>query len=746
MPKNKSKDKTKKKKKVEEESSSENEDLEISKDPKNNEEKEFTLKKDENSFKITVKKTKNEIIIQSSNYITKLTIKDLSAIPKKYKKSIDDLYEYIINNFEDEKIIIKDIVKKQSIILNLKVESEGKKTKIKNEEINLDYDTNIKEIKTTNEKKEKLKKNKKEEESENGESDDEKKPKKAKKSKSKDKKKKNKKEENTEKKEESDEEEKNPKKKEKKKSKSKDKNKSKSKDKKKKKKQESDSENEDKKSSQTSNIKTVKVIDTKAIIDQYFPDRGSYHIFPDNDGIYNNKFFAATLNQSDVNDNHNKFYIIQLLQSDSNPNTIVFFSRWGRIGVPGQNKIEYVNQSSGQHLFMKKYRDKIKGGYQEIFIDYEAEKKVENKPKNAKNIKLKKFNSGLDQDILDLIRLIYNKKIISDNLHELGYDSKKMPLGKLSPITLTNGLNILKEIEAELEKNLPNESILSKLSSDFYTQIPHDFGFKRMSNFIINTIELVKQKIDMISTLSDMKITLKILENTEKNEDEYENQEEKQLYDNYKQLNCDIKTINENEEIYKIINKYLTVKLNQNNYYMYGSKLTLLKAYSLNRNNEEKKFKDFGNKKLLWHGTRITNYVGILSQGLRIAPPEAPSSGYLYGKGLYFADMAQKSSFYCYPVNREALILLCEVSLGKEDKRTRCDFNLPKTLESGKNCCHALSRLETDGGEKILDDVFVPNGGIKISETNVNCNDYAEYIVYNVDQVKLKYLLKIRYD
>ena len=34
-----------------------------------------------------------------------------------------------------------------------------------------------------------------------------------------------------------------------------------------------------------------------------------------------------------------------------------------------------------------------------------------------------------------------------------------------------------------------------------------------------------------------------------------------------------------------------------------------------------------GNRKLLWHGSRLTNWVGILSQGLRIAPPEAPVTG-----------------------------------------------------------------------------------------------------------------------
>jgi hypothetical protein len=31
--------------------------------------------------------------------------------------------------------------------------------------------------------------------------------------------------------------------------------------------------------------------------------------------------------------------------------------------------------------------------------------------------------------------------------------------------------------------------------------------------------------------------------------------------------------------------------------------------------------------------------LGILKQGLRIAPPEAPVSGYMFGKGVYFADV-----------------------------------------------------------------------------------------------------------
>ena len=273
-----------------------------------------------------------------------------------------------------------------------------------------------------------------------------------------------------------------------------------------------------------------------------------------------------------------------------------------------------------------------------------------------------------------------------------------------------------------------------------------------MVNFIIDSLEKVKEKINMISSLSDMKITLKILESTDSENEEYENQEEKKLYDCYKELNCDIRSISKDEPIYTILNKYLTSEIVSKNkdkdyYYFNYDKLSLIEAYEINRHGEKEKFKDYGNKKLLWHGSRLTNFVGILSQGLRIAPPEAPSSGYLYGKGVYFADLSQKSSHYCYPVNNEALILLGEVSLGKEDERDDTDYNLPKTIKEGTNSVHALGRLVPSNGENINGDVFVPYGDANVNEKlSSYCSDFSEFIVYDVDQIKLRYLLKIKYN
>ena len=51
------------------------------------------------------------------------------------------------------------------------------------------------------------------------------------------------------------------------------------------------------------------------------------------------------------------------------------------------------------------------------------------------------------------------------------------------------------------------------------------------------------------------------------------------------------------------------------------------------------------------------------SSGLHIAPAEAPVTGYMFGKGVYFADLFSKSANYCYASRKakDGVLLLCEV-------------------------------------------------------------------------------------
>ena len=71
---------------------------------------------------------------------------------------------------------------------------------------------------------------------------------------------------------------------------------------------------------------------------------------------------------------------------------------------------------------------------------------------------------------------------------------------------------------------------------------------------------------------------------------------------------------------------------------------------------------------------------------MRIAPPEAPVSGYAYGKGLYFADLLAKSSNYCraYTSGGDCLVLLCDVALGKQNEYTGGNY-----VTKGTDSCWA---------------------------------------------------------
>lgn len=66
---------------------------------------------------------------------------------------------------------------------------------------------------------------------------------------------------------------------------------------------------------------------------------------------------------------------------------------------------------------------------------------------------------------------------------------------------------------------------------------------------------------------------------------------------------------------------------------------TILQAFRVERHEEADRWSAAGwdnvadgERLLLWHGSRSTNFAGILKQGLRIAPPEAPVTGYMFGK------------------------------------------------------------------------------------------------------------------
>lgn len=57
--------------------------------------------------------------------------------------------------------------------------------------------------------------------------------------------------------------------------------------------------------------------------------------------------------------------------------------------------------------------------------------------------------------------------------------------------------------------------------------------------------------------------------------------------------------------------------------------------------------------------------MGILAEGLKIAPPTAQITGHAFGRGIYFADTFEKSWGYTSMSDQKyCFMLLCEVALG----------------------------------------------------------------------------------
>lgn len=117
----------------------------------------------------------------------------------------------------------------------------------------------------------------------------------------------------------------------------------------------------------------------------------------------------------------------------------------------------------------------------------------------------------------------------------------------------------------------------------------------------------------------------------------------------------------------------------------------------------------------------------------------------MFGKGIYFADIVSKSANYSASglFDSTGLLLLCDVALGKSKislYASDCSKLLNEDEHSVKGCGATYpSEYST------LDGVKIASGGLR--EANFPTGlQYNEYIVYDINQVKMKYLVKVKFN
>ncbi|MFT7800163.1 poly ADP-ribose polymerase 2 isoform X1 [Arapaima gigas] len=493
-------------------------------------------------------------------------------------------------------------------------------------------------------------------------------------------------------------------------------------------------------------LKTV-VMKGKAPVDSECTAKlGKAHVYSEADDIYD-----VMLNQTNLQFNNNKYYLIQLLQDDNMKNYSVW-TRWGRVGKAGQHCLMSFGGDLGKakDVFKKKFFDKTKnnwdsrglfekvaGKYDMVFMDYVASNKEESQGPSTTTPP--KTVCQLDTKLQSLLHLICDIKAMEESVLEMKFDVKKAPLGKLTVDQIKAGYTSLKRIEDCLKKKCSNKELV-EACNQFYTRIPHDFGLRTPP--LIRTEEELKEKIALLEALSDIQIAVKIVQSSAESLDH-------PLDRQYKSLHCTLHPLSHDSHEYKVIEKYLqsTHAPTHKDYTM-----TILGIFTVERDGEKERFNtQLHNRMLLWHGSRLSNWVGILSQGLRVAPPEAPVTGYMFGKGIYFADMSSKSANYCFAnqKNNTGLLLLSEVALGNSNELLTADYDASK-LPVGKHSTKGLGQTAPDPKHAVLlDGVTVPLG--PCMKTGVGQDGgytllYNEFIVYNPNQTRMRYLLKVQFN
>lgn len=190
-------------------------------------------------------------------------------------------------------------------------------------------------------------------------------------------------------------------------------------------------------------------------VDPAVPGRDSYCVVDD---------WSVLLNQTNVGANNNKFYKIQQLK-DKGGNHFCF-THWGRVGATGQHKLDPCgSQDAAEREFKKKFRDK----------------------------------TGVPHDNVhthDWTPTIGKYTLVETDEQEGAEGGENAPLGKLTAQQIEKGQGVLQKLDEALSAKKRDQTKLDNLSSQYYTLIPHDFGFKVPP--AISTKEMLESEAELL--------------------------------------------------------------------------------------------------------------------------------------------------------------------------------------------------------------------------------------------------------
>lgn len=567
--------------------------------------------------------------------------------------------------------------------------------------------------------------------------------------------------------------------------------------------------------SQPSMVKRPPLSPNAAIlkVDSWFAGKPQHRVYVDEN---NNAYNCATL-FTDITTGINKFYNQQLLELPASLQTrrrgvadeevmspcYWVFRRWGRVGADNRLINDFLSDSFGHDkdaaiaAFRKRCMDLTgidwderftasakPGRYRYIHLDDEGTTIKAGKPAVKKNIPPCTLDAGVQR----LMELIFDRHMMEAALEAQHLDMRKMPLGTISRAQMAEGYRILQAIQnvliPEETRESPSEehqeqiklcpmslkwkAKITALTGQFYSAIPHSFPLKATPP-LLDAVPKLREKILLLEQLMEISVANSIINNAAA-EEEDSSIPRHPLDAYYTGLGCELKPLLRESEEFKNIT--LAIE-NTHGITHSGFQLQISDIFSFRRDTDITEYRDFvashdnPKRQLLWHGSRLTNWAGILKLGLRAAPKDAPISGYMFGKGIYFADMVSKAAQYCYASSKspQGLLVLAEVALGSGLPRLKADARAASACKKeGLLHTWGVGQTTPDRGNDALlsslaDSVSVPlacGRGIAATEQLKAMGEhqaspktpsllYNEYIVYDKHQVLIRYIIKVTF-
>ncbi|RUL87515.1 WGR domain-containing protein [Tautonia sociabilis] len=422
----------------------------------------------------------------------------------------------------------------------------------------------------------------------------------------------------------------------------------------------------------------------------------------------------AVLQVTDIKTKRNKYYAIELHSAGDGEHRFRVFTHYGRTDDletnpdAGQKECRYFQTlAEAEGCYQQIYRQKTSSskGYREVALassktgsqrargtgagEIDAKTLERIAQANAANGKpATPSKSTLHPGVRNLVRYIYDEAkgaLTNTVAAKITAHGIETPLGVLTLGQIEKGEAILQELYDLFNKKRAKdrEGRMLRLSGDFYSAIPHRIGRSRsaVEAAVINSLEAFEQKQQTLQLMKDM-----LQVNGEGGDILFSEQVDRE----YEALGSRVEWLDPGESEFKEMADYVIRSQ------IKSKSIKVKNIFRVRRDAEWERFAAaVGNERLLFHGSRISTWVGILSRGILLPKivvsmgVHRTDAGWL-GHGIYFGDAACTSCFYTTPGRKKTrLMAIARVALGKMKDYTKITYGLtapPRGLRQLPRC------------------------------------------------------------